>query len=84
MEFDHLNDSANIELFVKHGVVPTSGNFDASGGAPGEPAQQALVPSSRAGKYYILVRNSGMVGSEAGFTIRASIVPYRVLSVEPS
>jgi hypothetical protein len=84
VEFDHLNDSANIELFVKHGSVPTSGNFDASGRAPGEPEQQALVPSSRAGKYYVLVRNSGMVGTEAGFTIRASIVPYSVLSVEPS
>ena len=84
VEFDHLNDSANIELFVKHGTVPTSGNFDAAGRAPGEPQQQALVPSSRAGKYYVFVRNSGMVGSEAGFTIRASIVPYSVLSVEPS
>jgi len=84
VEFDHLNEDAKIELFVKHGVVPTSGNFDASGGSPGEPAQQALVPSSRAGKYYILVRNSTMFGSESGFAIRASIVPYSVLSVEPS
>ncbi|MEY2794316.1 MAG: hypothetical protein RIR10_32, partial [Planctomycetota bacterium] len=83
VEFDHLNDSANIELYVKHGVVPTSGNFDAASRSPGEPEQQALVPSSRAGKYYVFVRNSGMVGTEAGFTIRASIVPYSVLSVTP-
>src|SRR5262249_46747125 len=50
------DDRASLEVFVRHGAAPTSTEFDASGTGQLDNLEIAVVPTSEAGVYYVLVR----------------------------
>ncbi|MEM6326158.1 MAG: CARDB domain-containing protein, partial [Bacteroidota bacterium] len=76
-----------FELFVAYDRVPTPGDFDAAFAAESAlGAPELLVPSTRAGTYYVLVRNPYLLarfGDEADVTLTAEAFDFRLFSSTP-
>ncbi|WP_048324300.1 CARDB domain-containing protein, partial [Crocosphaera watsonii] len=71
-----LEDGAN-ELFVRFGDVPTDVVYDAAYQGPLAPDQTAIIPTTKPGTYYILVRGQ----SENPVNLLAELVPFTVENV---
>ncbi|WP_051319435.1 CARDB domain-containing protein, partial [Chitinimonas koreensis] len=68
-----VNEGAN-EVYVRYGDVPTGYAFDVAYDNPLSPDQQLLVPSTKAGDYYVLVR-AKQGGTNVPATLRADLLP---------
>jgi hypothetical protein len=84
VSLDHASETAWTNLLVRHGQVPTPGQFDFASPQAGLPDQELVIPTALAGKYYVLAR--GIVApapGSASATILAESLPFRVTSVLP-
>ncbi|HLF95978.1 MAG TPA: CARDB domain-containing protein, partial [Methylococcaceae bacterium] len=70
------------EVYVRYGDIPTGYLFDAAYSDPLAPDQQALVPSTRAGDYYVLVK-SRQGGVNVPVTLRADLLPLSITRITP-
>jgi hypothetical protein len=86
LTLEHDNPSAWTEMFIKHQAIPTSGDFDFSGGAIGAPAQEVVIPSTLPGSYFVLVRSAALPQNPAtiGFSLLARRTPFEVTGVHPA
>ena len=82
VSLDAERESGANEVYVRFGDVPTSTAFDAAYDNPLSPDQQVLIPSTRAGDYYILVR-SRQSAMESPVTLRADLLPLAITRVTP-
>ncbi|MFN6132947.1 MAG: CARDB domain-containing protein, partial [Synechococcaceae cyanobacterium] len=57
VSLDSAANRGSSELYIRWGDVPTASLFDASYSSPLNPDQELLIPSTKAGDYYILVRS---------------------------
>jgi subtilase family serine protease len=79
---DSSKETGANEIYIRYGDVPTSYLFDASYTNPLSADQQALIPSTLAGDYYVLVRsNQGSLNTPA--TLRADLLPLAITKVTP-
>ncbi|WP_233259655.1 CARDB domain-containing protein, partial [Ramlibacter sp. WS9] len=70
------------EVYVRYGDIPTAYAFDASYSVPVAPDQQALIPTTQAGDYYVLIKSrQGAAGTPV--TLRADLLPLSITSVTP-
>ncbi|QNM98964.1 PPC domain-containing protein [Chitinimonas koreensis] len=76
-----VNEGAN-EVYVRYGDVPTGYAFDVAYDNPLSPDQQLLVPSTKAGDYYVLVR-AKQGGTNVPATLRADLLPLSITRVTP-
>ena len=69
------------ELYLRQGSAPTATKFDATsqGGLAAE--QIAVIPSTEAGTYYVLVRGFAMPNLETPITLLAELVPLAITNI---
>jgi hypothetical protein len=75
--------SAGLELFVRYEGMPSSLRFDAAYTGFIDREQTALVPSTKPGTYYILVRGSGVPVGGVDVRLSAEFVPFGITDVSP-
>ncbi|CAK0753065.1 hypothetical protein CCP4SC76_2410001 [Gammaproteobacteria bacterium] len=94
LRLDHSDQFAWTELYVRYGEVPTPGQFDFMHDAPSQPNQKITIPTSQAGRYYVLAKkllrassgcggSPGCAGESTGFRLLAEVVPFAVTSISP-
>src|SRR5690606_2344936 len=71
------------EIFVKWDGVPSSYDFDAAYGNPLSAAQTALISSTSAGVYYVLVRSLDGSPANDKVTLTAELLPFQITGVSP-
>jgi subtilase family serine protease len=70
------------EIYLRYGDLPTGTVFDAAYSNPVAADQEALVPSTRAGDYYLLVRaRQGVANSP--ISLRADLLPLSITRITP-
>ena len=74
------DDIAN-ELFVRHGSMPTRGQFDVAAREGFTADPQLVIPTTEAGTYYVLAYGQYAPGSPQ-FSIRAEIIPFSITDVD--
>jgi len=72
------------EVFVRYGDVPTGYAYDAAFTSAQNPDQMAIVPSTQAGDYYVLVRAREGSPTATPVTLRADLMPLAITAVTPS
>ncbi|MDZ4254036.1 MAG: CARDB domain-containing protein, partial [Sulfuritalea sp.] len=83
---DSSVEEGSNELYIRYGDIPTGYAFDAAYTTPVATDQQALIPSTQAGDYYILVRaRPGTTGvtTAVPITLRADLLPLSISKVTP-
>ena len=70
------------ELYVRYGDIPTGYAFDASYSNPVATDQQAVIGSTRAGDYYLLVR-ARQGAADSPVTLRADLLPLSINRITP-
>src|SRR5713226_6362303 len=75
-------DAAN-EVFVRYGDVPTSFLFDAVYKNPLQANQTAVVPATKPGDYYILVRGYDEPQPDTQAQLLVDLVPLAITSITP-
>ncbi len=68
------------EIYVSYGAVPERGLGDFSAATPFEADQELIIPTSRAGVYYIAVVNTDAAAASA-FTLSAESIPFSIRSI---
>jgi hypothetical protein len=81
VRLDAADDDAANELYLRYGDVASGFAFDASSEDPIAADQRALVPTTIAGDYYVLVQ--GRSGSRADAPVRlvAEVLPFQITDV---
>ncbi|HEV6968860.1 CARDB domain-containing protein, partial [Roseateles sp.] len=70
------------EVYIRWNDVPTGSAFDVAYSNPVSPDQTLLVPTTKAGDYYILVR-SRQGAASTPVTLRADLLPLSITKVTP-
>ncbi|MEM9825059.1 MAG: CARDB domain-containing protein [Planctomycetota bacterium] len=79
--FDSASETGFNEVYVAAGRIPTPSDFDAASIEPFQPDQRALIASTQAGTYFILVRNS-VAGTTPDFGITAELLEFEVFDTD--
>ena len=66
------------ELYVAHNRVPTRSDFDFASIKPFEVDQRAVVPTTTAGTYYVLIVKASQIVSQESHSISAELVNFTV------
>ena len=76
------SDDAANELFLRAGEAPTTSAYDASyrGGLSAD--QTAIIPSTTAGVYYVLVRGFAEPAPDTPVTLLAELMPLSITDVQ--
>jgi hypothetical protein len=82
VDLQGADQNAANELYVSFGTMPSRSKSDYRFATPFQAHQQILVPSTKAGAYYILVYADSLPGSNEAYTLTASLVPFSVLSID--
>jgi len=78
-------DGAN-ELYIRYGDIPTGFAYDAMYSIPVGADQEAFIPSTQAGDYYILVKSRATTGASTtpiNVTLRADLLPLSITTITP-
>ena len=73
------NDNGN-ELYLRRGSMPTRGQFDAAGKEPFAPDQVAIIPTTEAGTYYLMLY--GASGGAQAFSLLAESLPFSLQAAD--
>ncbi|BAY26513.1 peptidase S8/S53 [Calothrix sp. NIES-2100] len=71
------SDASN-ELFLRYGAAPTDTIYDAADEGVLAPNQSALIPTTKPGSYYILVRGQ----TNNPVTLTAQVLPFGISAIE--
>jgi hypothetical protein len=85
VELDHESTTASTELWARFDDVPSPGVFDARSEDIDEADPSLTIPTTRAGKYFILVRavHGAAGGPSTDATLRARTIPFSIERVVP-
>ncbi len=78
---DDSDGQATNELFLRWNDVPTGTAFDAVYDGPLQADQVAMIPSTKPGEYYVLVRGVTRADPTARLTLTPQLVPLEITSV---
>jgi hypothetical protein len=82
VDLDATATEGSNELYIRYGDIPTGYAFDASYSNPVATDQQAVIGSTLAGDYYILVR-AREGASNSPVTLRADLLPLSITKITP-
>lgn len=84
-EGDENNNASGVgnELYLRYGSMPTRGQFDESGRDPFVADQLAVIPTTQAGTYYVMLYGAAGPAARA-YTLTASVLPFSLQSVDQS
>jgi subtilase family serine protease len=80
LEIRFESSSGQNELYVAYEAVPSSIQFDAAFEGALQASQTAVIPTTQAGTYYILIRSQGAAASG---TLTARSLPFGITSLTP-
>lgn len=72
-------DNGN-ELYLRYGSMPTRGQFDEASKDPFVPDQAAVIPTSQAGTYFVMLY--GASGGAQAFSLVAESLPFSLQQVD--
>src|SRR5207248_823768 len=75
--------TAANELFLRFGAVPTGSIYDAAYQGALQANQYAVIPSTTAGDYFVLVHGQSEPAPHTPVTILASEPPFQITDVLP-
>ncbi len=75
--------AASNELYLRYNAVPTGSVYDAIYQGPLQANQYAVIPSTKAGVYYVLVRGQSEPSGPTAVTLLAQVLPFEVTDVTP-
>lgn len=75
--------SASNEIYVAYGRVPTATDYDFAGREPFSANQEVLVPTTKAGVYYIMLAPKNSNISAIDFTLLGEALPFSVFDITP-
>ncbi len=78
------SDEAINNMYLKFGDVPSPVNYDLKFGNPLSGNQEIIVEEMMPGDYYILVTGQNKVAPSQTISIKASIVPFELRTVDSS
>jgi hypothetical protein len=81
--FTSQDSSADNEVYVSYGTMPTRSQYDFRYSQPFAANQEITVPTTQVGAYYILVYGNVVSGAPENYSLEASIVPFAVQAVSP-
>ena len=73
---------ASNELFLRYGDVPTGFQFDAIYQDALQANQTAVIPTTKPGEYYILIRGQSEPKANTPVTILADVLPFGITSIK--
>ena len=76
------NSSASNELYLRYSNVPTGAQYDAAYQGALQANQFAVIPSTQAGLYFILVRGQSEPAANTPVTIVANVLPFEITDVQ--
>ncbi|MER9397477.1 LEPR-XLL domain-containing protein [Mesorhizobium sp. M0615] len=76
------DSNASNELFLRYGDVPTGFLFDAIYQDPLQATQTAVIPATKAGEYYVLIRGHQEPSEDTAVTLLAEVAPFAISRVE--
>jgi subtilase family serine protease len=82
LRFDSQSATAANELYIRHGQLPTRGQFDATTEEPFQSDPEILFPVTQTGTHYILAYGGSVSGAPT-FELVAEVVPFSLLSIGP-
>ena len=68
--------TASNEIYLRYGAVPTNSTYDAIYQGPLEANQYAVIPSTQAGTYYLLVEGQSEPAPNTAVTLLAHLLPF--------
>ncbi len=77
------DQNAANELYLRYNGVPTSATYDAIYQAALQANQDAVIPSTQAGTYYVLVIGQSEDNANTPVTIVANNLPFEITNVTP-
>ena len=76
------DDDSTHEVFLRHNTAPTVRTFDASSGGTLSETPFAIVPTTEAGTYYVLVRGFATESDASPIRILAELLPLAITNIE--
>ncbi|MEI7831644.1 MAG: Ig-like domain-containing protein, partial [bacterium] len=80
---DSLGVTGANELYVRAGMMPDRGHYDAMYSDQFAPDQEVQISGTQAGWYYILVRASNVPGNSVSATLVAKLIDFSVRMAVP-
>jgi subtilase family serine protease len=80
VKLDSQSDSVENELYIRYGEMPTRSQFDVGFSEPFAADQEVIVPTTRAGTYYVLAYGNTAYAS-SDFTIQAEALDFSILGI---
>ncbi|HWY88731.1 MAG TPA: pre-peptidase C-terminal domain-containing protein, partial [Gemmataceae bacterium] len=77
------NSSAANELFLRYNALPTASVYDAAYQGALQANQFAVIPSTTAGIYYVMVNGQSEPGAQTPVTLVANVLPFEISDVIP-
>ena len=77
------NASAANELFLRYNALPTGSTYDAAYQGTLQANQYAVIPSTTAGIYYVMVNGQSEPGAQTPVTLVANVLPFEISDVIP-
>ncbi len=77
-----LEDSdATTEMYIRYDNSPSSVAYDAIGEIGKNSSQAALIPTTRPGSYYILIRGNQVAAAKSAITVLAELLPLAITDI---
>ena len=77
------NGAAANELYVRYGQVPSRSSFDYGFRTPLQADQEVVVPTTRAGTYYILAFGASVPNNNQTVSLQADLLTFGLRSIQP-
>src|SRR5262249_54157964 len=77
------DSSASNERDLRYNAVPSGAHYDAIYQGALQANQFAIIPSTQAGEYLILVRGQSEPGPNTAVTLVANVLPFEITDVQP-
>ena len=74
---------ASNELYLRYSAVPSGTQYDAVYQGALQANQFAVIPSTLAGEYLVLVRGQSEPAANTAVTLVANVLPFEITDVEP-
>ncbi|WYM00653.1 MAG: Calx-beta domain-containing protein [Gloeotrichia echinulata CP02] len=81
VKFDSASTTAANELYIRYGDVPSRAQFDFGFTQALSPDQEVVIPTTKAGTYYVLAYGQTVPEFQPSFTVEAKLLDFEIRSL---
>jgi Lipase/Calx-beta domain/CARDB/Domain of unknown function (DUF4114)/RTX calcium-binding nonapeptide repeat (4 copies) len=81
LNFDSQSNFAANELYIRYGDMPTRSEFDLSANKALAPDREIVIPTTRAGTYYLLAYGKSVAESAPNYSVEAKLLDFGLRSI---